>query len=74
MKSSQVSGTLTVPLGKIARTLPGTFPDITAPTSNVSTSASPMVLLGGLARSLIWRCIRLTLAIGAHTECTQRHQ
>jgi hypothetical protein len=33
-----------------------------------------MFLFGGLARSLIWRCTRLTLAVGAHTECNQRQQ
>jgi len=74
MKSSQVSGTLPGTLRKVARTLTGTFPDITAPASHVATGASPMFLFGGLARSLIWRCTRLTLAVGAHTECNQRQQ
>ena len=71
MKSNQVSGALTGALSKVARTLTGTFPDITTTTSDIATGASTLFLCGGLARRLICRWSRSALAVGRKAECKQ---
>jgi hypothetical protein len=74
MKSSQVSGALTRAFGKIACTLPSTFPNVTASTSDIATRASALFLSSRLSRILVRRSSRLILPISTHPECKQRKQ
>jgi hypothetical protein len=69
MKSSQVTGALTRAFGKIARTLPRTFPNVTASTSYIATRTSALFLSSRLSRTLTWRGSGLILPIATHPEC-----
>jgi hypothetical protein len=72
MKCSQVSRALTRAFGKIACSLTGTFPNVTASTSDIATRASALFLPSPLSRILIWRGSRLILPISTHPEYKQR--